>query len=89
MLEASGATFADVVELTTFHLEAKDSMQFQAEFQKYMPIHREFFGDHRPAWSPVGTSALLSQRAVVEMRVIAVAGSGAAAGWCGSTAGNR
>ena len=77
LLEASGATFADVVELTSFHLESKDSAQFGAEFQKYMPIHKEFFGDHRPAWTAVGTTALLSGSAVVETRFVAVVGSGA------------
>lgn len=76
LLEAAGATIDDVVELTTFHLEPKDSASFRAEFGKYMPIHKEFFGDHRPAWTAVGTSALLSGSGVVEMRVIAVIGSG-------------
>jgi len=76
LLEAAGATLDDVVELTTFHLEPKDAAAFRAEFERYMPIHREFFGEHRPAWTAVGTTALLSRTAVVEMRVIAVAGSG-------------
>lgn len=76
LLHAAGATIDDVVELTTFHLEPKDSPSFRAEFAKYMPIHKEFFGDHRPAWTAVGTSALLSGTGVVEMRVIAVIGSG-------------
>jgi enamine deaminase RidA (YjgF/YER057c/UK114 family) len=77
LLASAGATLDDVVELTTFHLEPKDSPAFRAEFDKYMPIHREFFGEHRPAWTAVGTSALLSGAAPVEMRVIAVVGSGA------------
>jgi enamine deaminase RidA (YjgF/YER057c/UK114 family) len=78
LLAASGANFADVVELTSYHLESKDSAAFREEFEIYMPIHREFFGEHRPAWSAVGTSALLSPSAVVELRVVAVAGSAAA-----------
>lgn len=76
LLATAGATIDDVVELTTFHLEPTDSASFQEEFQQYMPIHREFFGEHRPAWTAVGTSALLSSTAPVEMRVIAVIGSG-------------
>lgn len=75
-LAAAGATIDDVVELTTFHLEPKDSAEFGAEFERYMPIHREFFGEHRPAWTAVGTSALLSPAAPVEMRLVAVVGSG-------------
>lgn len=76
LLESAGATIDDVVELTTFHVQPKDSAAFRAEFERYMPIHREFFGEHRPAWTAVGTTALLSSTAVVEMRVIAVVGSG-------------
>lgn len=78
LLEAAGATIEDVVELTTFHSEPEDSTAFGEEFQRYMPIHKEFFGDHRPAWTAVGTPALLSSTAPVEMRVIAVIGSGKA-----------
>lgn len=75
LLEAAGATIEDVVELTTFHSEPEDSAAFGSEFDHYMPIHKEFFGDHRPAWTAVGTTALLSSTAPVEMRVIAVIGS--------------
>lgn len=78
LLAAAGATIDDVVELTTFHLEPEDSAAFRAEFDRYMPIHKEFFGEHRPAWTAVGTSALLSSTAPVEMRVVAVVGSGKA-----------
>lgn len=76
LLAAAGATLDDVVELTTFHVEPKDSSAFRAEFGRLMPIHQEFFGAHRPAWTAVGTTALLSPSAVVEMRVTAVVGSG-------------
>ncbi len=76
LLTASGVTIEDVVELTSYHLEPTDPQQFGSEFERYMPIHREFFGEHRPAWTAVGTTALLSATAVVEVRVVAVAGSG-------------
>lgn len=77
LLEAAGASFDDVVELTTFHTTPTDSAAFSDEFDRYMPLHREFFGEHRPAWTAVGTTALLSTSAPVEMRVVAVAGSAA------------
>lgn len=77
LLAAAGATWNDVVELTTFHTAPRDSPEFQEEFERYMPIHREFFGEHRPAWTAVGTTVLLSPSAPVEMRVVTVAGSGA------------
>ena len=78
LLAAAGADFSDVVEVLTFHRAPADTAEFRAEFDKYMPIHKEFFGDHRPAWTAVGTTVLLSGSADVEMRLEAVAGSGAA-----------
>lgn len=76
LLASAGASFDDVVELSTFHAEPTDSAAFRAEFERYMPIHRSFFGEHRPAWTAVGTTALLSPGAPVEMRLLAVVGSG-------------
>ncbi len=78
LLASAGADLEDVIEITTFHLSPDDANAFRAEFDKYMPIHKEFFGDHRPAWTAVGTSALLSRTADVEMRMEAVTGSGKA-----------
>lgn len=75
---SAGATIDNVVELTTFHTESGHSAEYREEFERYMPIHRELFGEHRPAQTAVGTTVLLSPSAPVEMRVIAVAGSGAA-----------
>ena len=78
LLATAGASLEDVVELTTFHLAPEDTPSFRAEFDKYMPIHKSFFGDHRPAWTAVGTSSLLSGTADVEIRVVAIIGSGEA-----------
>lgn len=77
-LAQAGATYADVVELTTFHTGPTDPASFQAEFARFAPIHHEFFPSHYPAWSAVGTSALLAPGAVVEMRAVAMIGSGRA-----------
>ncbi|MDC0671500.1 Rid family hydrolase [Nannocystis radixulma] len=75
-LEDAGATLEDVVELTTFHRNPRDSASFNAEFEIFARIHGEFFREHYPAWSAVGTTALLSPAAAVEMRAVAVVGSG-------------
>ena len=75
-LAEAGATMGDVVELTSFHAEATDSASFQAEFARFAPIHHEFFPDHYPAWSAVGTTALLMSGAPVELRAVAIIGSG-------------
>lgn len=77
-LAQAGATYADVVELTTFHTGPTDPQSFQAEFARFAPIHHEFFPTHYPAWSALGTSALLAPGAVVEMRAVAMIGSGRA-----------
>jgi enamine deaminase RidA (YjgF/YER057c/UK114 family) len=76
-LEAAGATLADVVELTSYHVAPRDAAQFRDEFARFAPIHKAFFGDHYPAWTAVGTSALLAAEAPVELRAVAIIGSGA------------
>jgi enamine deaminase RidA (YjgF/YER057c/UK114 family) len=77
-LELAGASLADVVELTSFHSRPTDSKSVIEEFKRFTPIHREFFRSHYPAWSAVGTSALLAPDAVVELRAVAMIGSGRA-----------
>lgn len=77
-LETAGATMADVVEINTFHVDARDSKALQAEIDRFAPIHHRHFPSHYPAWTAVGTSALYSEGAPVEMRVVAIIGSGKA-----------
>lgn len=75
-LAQAGATLADVVELTSFHAGATDNAAFNEEFARFAPIHHEFFPAHYPAWSAVGTTALLMPDAPVELRAVAIIGSG-------------
>ena len=75
-LATAGASMADVVELTSFHTGPTDPASFGTEFARFAPIHHEYFPDHYPAWSAVGTTALLAPGAVVELRAVAVIGSG-------------
>jgi enamine deaminase RidA (YjgF/YER057c/UK114 family) len=77
-LATAGATLKDVVELTTYHAGPTDPQAFGAEFAKFAPIHHEFFPRHYPAWTAVAVSALLQPGAPVEMRAVAVIGSGRA-----------
>ncbi len=76
-LALAGLTSADVVEITTFHTEPKDTAAFDAEWDRFLKIHAEYFpaGDY-PAWTAIGGVVLLAPGAVVEMRVVAVAGAG-------------
>jgi len=74
-LEAAGASLEDVVELTSFHVST-DHQDFRRRVEPVLKVHREFFKDHYPAWTAVGTTALFSSDAPVEMRAEAIIGSG-------------
>ena len=77
-LKAAGATMADVVELQSFHV-ATDHDDFRRRVEPVLKVHREFFKDHYPAWTAVGTTALFSKGAPMEIRAEAIIGSGARA----------
>lgn len=77
-LEAAGASLEDVVELTSFHV-SKDHDEFRRRLEPVLKVHREFFKDHYPAWTAVGTTALYSADAPMELRAEAIIGSGRAA----------
>lgn len=74
-LERAGATMADVVELNSFHV-ARDHAEFRARIEPVLKVHREFFKSHYPAWTAVGTTALFSEGAPMELRAEAIIGSG-------------
>lgn len=76
-LETAGASLADVVELTSFHV-SKDHEDFRARVAPVLKVHGEYFKDHYPAWTAVGTSALFSKDAPMEIRAVAIIGSGRA-----------
>lgn len=70
ILEAAGATLADVVELVTFHTDLRGEMP---EFSK---VKDEYFPDRYPAWSAVGVTQLAHPAFLVEVRAVAVVGCG-------------
>lgn len=70
VLGAAGATLADVVELTTFHLD------LEGEMAAFSQVKDEYFPDRFPAWTAVGTTALAMPELRVEVRAVAVVGSG-------------
>jgi enamine deaminase RidA (YjgF/YER057c/UK114 family) len=74
-LQSAGATLADVVELQSFHV-AGDHAEFRRRVEPVLKVHREFFRDHYPAWTAVGTTALFSEGAPMEIRAEAIIGSG-------------
>ena len=70
VLEAAGATLADVVELMTFHTDLRGDMP------EFIRVKDEYFPDRYPSWSAVGVTQLASPKFLVEVRAVAVAGSG-------------
>jgi len=69
LLEAEGASLADVVKTTVFlrHLAS--------DYQRMNEVYAEVFGDHRPARSAIGV-AELPLGALVEVEAIARHGAG-------------
>lgn len=69
VLEAAGSSLDDVVELTSYHLNI-------AELDKVGKVKDEFMPNHYPAWTAIGTPALLMPDALIEIKAVAVVGSG-------------
>ena len=69
VLEASGSSLDDVVELTSYHLNIKD-------IDKVGKVKDEFMPNHYPAWTAIGTTALVMPDALIEIKAEAVVGSG-------------
>jgi enamine deaminase RidA (YjgF/YER057c/UK114 family) len=72
VLAEAGATMADVVELMTFHTDLR------GEIADFVKVKDEFIPADFPAWSAVGVTQLARAEYLVEVRAIAVVGSGAA-----------
>ena len=70
ILEAAGASLVDVVELMTFHTD------LQAEVHAFGQVKDEYFPERYPAWTAVGISQLAMPGLRVEVRAVAVIGSG-------------
>jgi enamine deaminase RidA (YjgF/YER057c/UK114 family) len=75
LLAAAGATFDDVVEITTFHT-APTHDEFERAFATVSKVHATVFHPPYPAWTAIGNAALLNKDAILEMRVVALVGSG-------------
>lgn len=63
VLDAVGATFADILKVTVFLTNISDHT-------KVTPIRAEFFGDHRPASTLVEVSGLVRPGLKVEVEAV-------------------
>jgi enamine deaminase RidA (YjgF/YER057c/UK114 family) len=64
-LERAGASWDDVISITTYHIDPK------AQIDAFAKVKSRFVKSPPPAWSAVGTTALLQPGALVEIEVIA------------------
>jgi hypothetical protein len=64
-----------VVEITTFHT-APTHEDFVRAFEVVSKVHATVFRPPYPAWTAIGNAALLNRDAILEMRIVAVIGSG-------------
>jgi len=72
-LQASGASFQDVVMINSFHVW--DSPHFKGTRDEHIgaviAVKDEFMPGPHPAWTAVGTTGLLADTGLVEIQVIA------------------
>ena len=64
-LSEAGLSFADVVEIVSYHIDLRQ------HFQDFALIKDEFVGEPYPAWTAVGVSDLAANGALVEVKVTA------------------
>ena len=72
-LEAAGADFGNVVDIVSFHVW--DSEYFSGDkptqLQAMVDVKREFMDAPDPAWTAVGTTELIPDRGIIEIRLTA------------------
>ncbi|PKN19120.1 MAG: hypothetical protein CVU71_10095 [Deltaproteobacteria bacterium HGW-Deltaproteobacteria-6] len=69
VLAEAGATLADIVELMTFHTSMSDIRGFSK-------VKAEFIPENYPAWTAVEVKGLVMPQLLIEIKAIAVIGSG-------------
>jgi enamine deaminase RidA (YjgF/YER057c/UK114 family) len=70
VLAEAGASLADIVELVTFHTDMQNDMR------AFSKVKDEYLPGNYPAWTAVGVTQLMLPEFRVEVRAVAVAGSG-------------
>jgi enamine deaminase RidA (YjgF/YER057c/UK114 family) len=65
ILIAAGATFDDVVEMVTYHIDMSD-------LQLVMKVKDRYFTNRYPTWTALGAPALAMPGLLVEIKCIAI-----------------
>jgi len=71
-LNAAGANFDDIVMLNTFHVWQSPNFEGDraAQFAAFSAVKDEFMKGPYPAWTAVGTTALIPDTGIVEIQAI-------------------
>ena len=64
VLSAAGASFDNVVDMVTYHIDIGDIANF-------MTIKDRYFVNHVPAWTGIGVTALAMPELLVEIKCVA------------------
>ena len=64
-LKRAGASWDDVVEMTSFHTDLTTQMPVMVEVKK------TYMKDSTPAWTAIGVTRLIPDRGLTEIRIIA------------------
>lgn len=67
-LAEAGASWADVVDMTSYHIGLRDQAEIMLE------IAADFLGDPFPSWTAFGVTELFDPEAVIEISCVAVVG---------------
>ena len=81
ILERAGASYADVVDVTTYHTD------ITAQIEAYAEVQRRFLGSPPPAWTAIDVDRLLPDAGITEIKIVARRRSAPAA--AAPAAGNR
>lgn len=66
VLDAAGATFADIVDVTSFHTDLRD-------LPLYMQVRDRYFTANYPAWTAIGAASLCGAPGYfLEVKAVAV-----------------
>lgn len=65
VLREGGLTFADVVEMTSYHVGLRDHLD------DFMAVRAKFISEPYPAWTAIEVAGFVSEGVIVELRVIA------------------
>ena len=67
-LEIAGLHFGHIVEMTTYHVDLRKHLN------AFVKVKDEFVEQPYPAWNAIGVTELITQRTLLEIRIIAKRG---------------